>query len=113
MKKNIFKVVLFAVLAAPAFTSCELDQYPTTSIPNEESWMKTSDAENFRNYVMQAIRSFSMQGYYSTDYYVDYFQPGLGFGNRNGQAYSWQFISTDTDDNWATNYSYIANINNI
>lgn len=112
MKKNIFKVVLFAVLAAPAFTSCELDQYPTTSIPNEESWLKTSDAENFRNYIMQTIRSFSTQGYYSTDYYVDYYQPGLGFGNRNGQAYSWQFISTDTEGTWSTNYSYIANINN-
>ena len=112
MKKNIFKVVLFAVLAAPAFTSCELDQYPTTSIPNEESWMKTSDAENFRNYIMQTIRSFSTQGYYSSDYYVDYFQPGLAFGNRNGQAYSWQFISTDTEGTWSSNYAYIANINN-
>lgn len=112
MKKSIFKVVLFAVLAAPAFTSCELDQYPTTSIPNEESWLKTSDAENFRNYIMQTIRSLSTQGYYSSDFYVDYFQPGLAFGNRNGQAYSWQFISTDTEGTWSSNYAYIANINN-
>ena len=56
MKKSIFKAAMLAVLAMPVFTACELDQYPTTSIPNEQSWEKFSDATNFNIGIHSYIR---------------------------------------------------------
>lgn len=112
MKKNIFKVVLFAVLAAPAFTSCELDQYPTSSIPNEESWVTFSDVTNFDIGLHSMLRSISCVGWYDTDLQADYYQPGLGYGNNGGTTYNWSFDSRQMEGLWATMYGAIMQANN-
>ena len=68
MKKSIFKAAMLAVLAVPVFTACELDQYPTTSIPNEQSWVKFSDATNFNIGIHSYIRGICGVGWYTSDF---------------------------------------------
>lgn len=114
MKKNIFKTLAVALLAMPALTGCEMDQYPTTSIPNEDSWTSIKDAANFNVGVYAYLRSLAPLSWDESDILVDYFQPGQGYGNRNGEIYTWQFTSTEDamKSSWATPYSAISNCNN-
>ena len=113
MKKNILKSLLFAVALTPALTGCELDQYPSTSIPNENSWGSVEDAEKFANGIKSSIRSISMQDYYYADYFVDYYQITTTYGNRNGLVYNWNFQASDVEGEWSDNFSRIANANNV
>ncbi|MBR1447045.1 MAG: RagB/SusD family nutrient uptake outer membrane protein [Alloprevotella sp.] len=112
MKKSILKAALLAVIAAPLFNACEMDQLPTTSIPNEGSWVTFADATKFNTTIKAELKGLATQGYYYSDYFVDYYQPALGFGNRNGVEYSWQFSSTTTAGYWSSNYNYIVQANN-
>ena len=113
MKKNILKSLLFAVALTPVLTGCEFDQYPSTSIPNENSWGTVDDAEKFANGIKSSIRSISMQDYYYADYFVDYYQITTSYGNRNGLVYNWNFQASDVEGEWSDNFSRIANANNV
>lgn len=112
MKKSILKAAVLAVLAAPVFTACEFDQYPTTSIPNEQSWVKFSDATKFNIGLHAYIRSISGKGWYTSDLQADYYQPGKGYLNNGGTTYDWSFTSRDMGGMWSSMYSAINQANN-
>ena len=59
MNKYIFKTILSAALAFPVLTSCELDQYPAGTIPAEEAWQSTDDANNFYIGLLSYLRSYA------------------------------------------------------
>lgn len=114
MKKSILKAVLVSAFALPVLTACELDQFPTNQIVNEESWQTFDDAESFNRGILVYLRSISRSGWTASDVQADYFQPGLGYGNRLGQVYRWQY-NADEDDpvgTWNGAYEAIANCNN-
>ena len=110
--KNIIKSALCAVLVLPAFTACELDQYPTTSIPNEGAWGSMTDATNFYRGIQANLRAICASGWYTTDIQADYYQPGLAYGNNDGSTYSWSFTSRDMEGLWSSMYSAIGQVNN-
>lgn len=112
MKKNILKTTLFALVTAPLFTACELDQFPSDSIPNEESWQYFSDAQNFERGVLRSLRSISALGWTALDIQADYFQPGKAYGNRNGLIYRWEFNSSEFEGAWSGPYGAITDFNN-
>lgn len=112
MKKSIFKAAMLAVLAAPVFTACEFDQYPTTSIPNEQSWVKFSDATNFNIGIHSYIRGICGVGWYTSDLQADYYQPGKGYLNNGGTTYDWSFTSRDMGGMWNTMFVAINQANN-
>lgn len=114
MKKNIFKTLAVALLAIPALTGCEMDQYPTDKIPNEESWKSITDAANFNVGIYAYLRSLAPLTWSEADIQADYFQPGLGYANRNGLIYTWEFTSTEDAmvSAWQTPYAAISNCNN-
>ncbi|WP_193215869.1 RagB/SusD family nutrient uptake outer membrane protein [Pseudoprevotella muciniphila] len=114
MKTSILKAVLWGTLALPALTACEMDQFPTDSIPNEESWQVYQDAVNFNQGLYRYLQSVSSVGWYMSDIQMDYFQPGKGYGNRMGMTYRWEFLATEDDMEsvWSTAYSAITNANN-
>ena len=114
MKTNILKAVLWGALALPALTACEMDQFPTDKVPNEESWQVYQDAVNFNAGLYAYLRNVGASGWNASDVQMDYFQPGKGYGNRKGVTYRWEFLSTDdeTESVWYTAYSTITNCNN-
>ena len=114
MKTNILKAVLWGALALPALTACEMDQFPTSSIPNEESWQVYQDAVNFNQGLFARLRNVGASGWTISDMQMDYFQPGKGYGNRGGLIYRWEYLSTEDDMEsvWTTAYSTITNANN-
>ena len=103
---------MLALAAIPALSSCEMEQFPTTVIPNEESWTRFNDAQKFNIGIKSLMRGISTQQFYATDFMVDYYQPGAAFGNRNGLVYSWEFQAEDVGGAWSSNYNYIINCNN-
>ena len=44
-------------MALPVFTSCELDQFPTDSLTEKESWKSYSDAVNQYNGLLATLRA--------------------------------------------------------
>ena len=115
MKKYIFKTVLCSVLAVSLTTSCELDQYPESSIPVEKSWEKVSDAENFYVGLLAYLRSVSGGAtYYVSDCQSDLFNAVRGAASQN-QVHEWVFTTSQFggDAVWVNNYSLITNANNI
>lgn len=117
MNKYIVKALLCSTLAAPVLTSCELDQYPEGSIPTEKSWQTVSDATNYNNGILAAMRSVT-----SPSYAVFYEVLGDLFNatNFNGSpayatSHTWTFTATNFDGSgiWSAMYSLISNANNI
>ncbi|MBR1733100.1 MAG: RagB/SusD family nutrient uptake outer membrane protein [Alloprevotella sp.] len=112
MKQNIIKAALLAVLALPALTACEFDQFPTTSIPNEGSWGSVADARRFNVGVRKYTRDIACYGWYTMDLQADYYQPGLGYGNNGGLTYNWSFTSSENGGLWSGMYTAIGQANN-
>lgn len=114
MKKNIFKLALVALLAVPALQSCEMDQYPANAITNETAWQTLDDLRNFNRGTMASIRSLARLGWDASDIQADYFQPGLGYGNRGGEIYRWNFQASEGDMSsaYTSPYSSIVQFNN-
>ena len=56
MNKYIVKAMLFGAVAFGGLTSCELDQYPETSLPTDQTWQKLSDAANYNIGLKAAVR---------------------------------------------------------
>ena len=112
MKKTFFKSLMIAALVVPTFTACELDQYPTTSIPGEKSWEKPSDATNFHKGLYSSLRAnLAGSGYLWGDILMDYFQPTISYGNRGGLLYTWTYSANDVGGPWANGFSAISDCN--
>jgi len=112
MKKTFFKSLMIAALIVPTFTACELDQYPTTSIPGEKSWEKPSDATNFDKGLYATLRrNLSNVGALWGDILMDYFQPTISYGNRGGLLYTWTYSANDVGGPWASGFSAISDCN--
>lgn len=117
MKKNIFKLALCALVAVPAFTSCEMDQIPESNTVPEKTWNNLTDAESYRVGMYSSLRGVS-GGIYTllSDLQTDLFVATENYGNYYGMTWKWQFQNSEVDDQtsiWAANYSFIATVNNV
>lgn len=113
MNKYILKAIFCSALALPLFTSCELDQLPTDSLTDKESWKTYNDATNQYNGLLAILRSdISGSNAYLTDVMSDLFNQRLTSANY-GQEHSWRFTGSQFggDAIWANNYSVILQAN--
>ena len=113
MKKSI---ILSIIACCAAFTSCNMDEMPSTSIPTDESILTVKDCQPFSNMLHAEWRGY-VQNAYSMDALV---QSGLltataDYGNTYGYFYRWAFEITDGAFSgcWADNYYIIANANHL
>lgn len=111
MKNNITKTAILALMAMPIFTSCELDQFPTTAAVDEQIWTDYDDAHKFELGLMAQFRGIATMADFVSDIQVDYYQPGKGYGNRNGETYRWTFDSGEMAGYWSSLYSVISQVN--
>lgn len=113
MNKYILKAIFCSALALPLFTSCELDQLPTDSLTDQESWKTYNDATNQYNGLLAILRSdISGSNAYLTDVMSDLFNQRLTSASY-GQEHSWRFTGSQFGGNaiWANNYSVILQAN--
>lgn len=113
MNKYILKAIFCSALALPLFTSCELDQLPTDSLTDKESWKTYNDATNQYNGLLAILRSdISGSNAYLTDVMSDLFNQRLTSASY-GQEHSWRFTGSQFggDAIWANNYSVILQAN--
>ena len=117
MNKYIVKAMLFGAVALGGLTSCELDQYPETSLPTDQTWQKLSDAANYNIGLKSAVRSIC-GGIYAEkpDLQSDLFN--MTTANSTSSIYQlqdWSFESASGmgDGLWAKCYGVISNANNI
>lgn len=113
MNKYILKAIFCSALALPLFTSCELDQLPTDSLTDQESWKTYNDATNQYNGLLAILRSdISGSNAYLTDVMSDLFNQRLTSASY-GQEHSWRFTGSQFggDAIWANNYSVILQAN--
>lgn len=113
MNKYILKAIFCSALALPLFTSCELDQLPTDSLTDQESWKTYNDATNQYNGLLAILRSdISGSNAYLTDVMSDLFNQRLTSASY-GQEHSWRFTGSKFggDAIWANNYSVILQAN--
>lgn len=113
MNKYILKAIFCSALALPLFTSCELDQFPTDSLTDKESWKTYNDATNQYNGLLAILRSdISGSNAYLTDVMSDLFNQRMTSASY-GQEHSWRFTGSQFggDIIWANNYSVILQAN--
>lgn len=113
MNKYILKAIFCSALALPLFTSCELDQLPTDSLTDQESWKTYNDATNQYNGLLAILRSdISGSNAYLTDVMSDLFNQRLTSASY-GKEHSWRFTGSQFggDAIWANNYSVILQAN--
>ena len=113
MNKYILKAIFCSALALPLFTSCELDQLPTDSLTDKESWKTYNDATNQYNGLLAILRSdISGSNAYLTDVMSDLFNQRLTSASYS-QEHSWRFTGSQFggDAIWANNYSVILQAN--
>lgn len=113
MNKYILKAIFCSALALPLFTSCELDQFPTDSLTDKESWKTYNDATNQYNGLLAILRSdISGSNAYLTDVMSDLFNQRMTSASY-GQEHSWRFTGSQFGGNaiWANNYSVILQAN--
>lgn len=112
MNKYIIKALFCAALAAPVFTSCDLDLNPADSIPSEESWQTMSDAENHYVGMLSVIRSVSSACASTMEVQTDLFNQ-TGGSSAYYQIHDWSFTPTQFEGDvlWSGNYNLIANAN--
>lgn len=115
MNKYILKTFLLSALAVPAMTSCELDQFPETSLTTETSWSQVSDADNYNTGLLSNLRAVAGGTHaYVSEVQSDLFNARRGTAEQN-QVHQWTFTTSqfDGDDVWMDNYNLISNANNI
>lgn len=112
MKMN--KKYILSLLACVAFTACDMDLTPETSISTGESVQSVLDCQKYSNLIHAEWRGY-IQGSYDMDALV---QSGLitataDYGNTYGAFYRWDYTITDGAFSgcWSNNYNYIANAN--
>lgn len=114
MEKYIVKALLCSTLALPALTSCELDQYPETSLPTEQSWKTMSDADNYNIGLLSQVRGISTRYGVLSDIQTDMFNL-VNTATDYVQEHCWSFTDAqfDGDGLWSGNYGAISNANNV
>lgn len=117
MNKYIVKAMLFGAVALGGLTSCELDQYPETSLPTDQTWQKLSDAANYNIGLKSAVRLIC-GGIYAEkpDLQSDLFNMTTANSTSSiNQLQDWSFESASGmgDGLWANCYGVISNANNI
>ena len=114
MNKYILKAVLCSALVAPMLTSCELDQFPETSLPTEKSWAYVSDATNYNTGLLAMLRSTCTAGRTVSEIQSDLFNLRTT-GTSYDLYHNWRFTSSTTDGDgcWSTNYGMISNANHV
>lgn len=105
------------MLAVPALTSCELDQYPEGSIPAEQAWQTVKDAGRFNNGLLANLRTATEPAYAMIqEAQADLFNATTYNGNPPyTQTHSWLFNSDTFDGNaiWQAQYGLVSTANNI
>lgn len=115
MNKYILKTFLLSALAVPAMTSCELDQFPETSLTTETSWSQVSDADNYNTGLLSNLRAVAGGTHaYVSEVQSDLFNARRGTAEQN-QVHQWTFTTSQFDGDyvWKDNYNLISNANNI
>lgn len=115
MNKHIFKAMLCTALAVPTLVSCELDQFPETSLSTEQLWTEVTDAEKFDVGLLACLRSVATGGYgVVADVQSDLFNM-TSKSTAYFQVTSWQFttVQFEGDGLWSSSYNMIANANNV
>lgn len=115
MNKYILKTFLLSALAVPAMTSCELDQFPETSLTTETSWSQVSDADNYNTGLLSNLRAVAGGTHaYVSEIQSDLFNARRGTAEQN-QVHQWTFTTSQFDGDyvWKDNYNLISNANNI
>ena len=105
MKKIILSLAVLALLVV----SCNLDEEPKGVIPRDNAIKTVEDAEGWMRYEYIYMRAYSAGSYvYRTEIASDFFNPVLDYGNRQGDAYRWDWNSgSEFTDLWAGAYSGI------
>ena len=113
MNKHILKAIFCAAMALPVFTSCELDQFPTDSLTEKESWKSYSDAVNQYNGLLAMLRAdIGGANAYVGDVQTDLFNQRLTSSSLS-KINNWTFTGSQFDGDvvWANNYSVILQAN--
>lgn len=107
--------MLCSALAVPALVSCELDQYPETSLPVEKAWSKVSDATNFNTGLLSAMRGVTGGAYATTSEAQSDLFNLISTGTSHFMIANWTFTTSQFDGDivWSGNYNLIVNANNI
>lgn len=115
---------LFSLLAGVslmAFTSCDLEEMPTTSIGldnNEEAVVNGTNIQQFENGLYSAFRA-TQYGVYSLvpDLICDGFNESIGSGNYYGPVHRTDASFTASDQDvasiWSGYYGYMVDYNNL
>ena len=115
---------LFSLLAGVslmAFTSCDLEEMPTTSIGldnNEEAVVNGTNIQQFENGLYSAFRA-TQYGVYSLvpDLICDGFNETIGSGNNYGPIHRTDASFTASDQDvasiWSGYYGYMVDYNNL
>ncbi len=115
MKKNIQYIFLFMV-AAMLFNSCDLDRFPSDSLPINDAWTDLKSARRFDRGLMKNFRSYQGGVFtYATDIQSDLFNALEGYGNNSGDLYRWDFTNSESSISSIYEYNFIMinNSNNI
>lgn len=115
MNKHIIKTAFAALLALPLVSSCELDQYPTGSLENGQSWETFDRAK--KQYIglqsyMRAVSGGSNA--YTSDIQSDLFNARQGAIDLT-RCHEWNFTNTDGIGSglWSTNFAMVKQAHEI
>ena len=112
---------LLAGVSLMAFTSCDLEEMPTTSIGldnNEEAVVNGTNIQQFENGLYSAFRA-TQYGVYSLvpDLICDGFNETIGSGNNYGPVHRTDASFTASDQDvasiWSGYYGYMVDYNNL
>ncbi len=113
MKKIYLSLML---LGAVAFTSCDMDTKPWSSLDEDTAISTTSDLRKFRNQIYNNLRSCTSGAWmYLTDIQMDEFNGLIINGNQLGEISKGNITTSDTDilGCWSGGYAMIANCNSL
>lgn len=110
MKKLIFTILSVVLLA----TSCDMNKQPHNVIDDQSAIQSVEDALKMRNYLYIRLRGMSAGSYiYTGELMSDLFHATIGYGNRGGIYYKWQWHASDevAEGVWSGCYTTTANAN--
>lgn len=112
---RFIKYIIAVPFIALILGSCDLDKEPYNGITHGASWDTYKDAVSFKNGLYAAFRTVQGGRYIYSEYQADLLNATIGFGNNQGDLYTWDFTGGqyDTEAFWANNYVAINNANNI
>lgn len=115
MNKFFQKGFLFAALSLFAVSSCELDQLPYGSLPEDQTWTSVSDVEAHYRGLLAYIRSVSGGANdYLADIQTDLFNARTGTTSYNA-IHNWTFTGSDFagDIVYSGNFAMVGQANDI